>query len=326
MNWLLALCAMMNATVEQQEVTAPPSTAVIVVVGEPGEEKYEQLFVEWAQHWEETTSKADVKLVSIGPPREKSSEKEDRDLFCEMLTSFEKAPPEALWIVFIGHGTFDGKKAKFNLRGTDITATELGEQLAKIPCKTAIINCASASGPFLTQLSADNRVIVTSTQNGSEQNFARFGGYLASSVGDASADLDKDGQTSLLEAWLAASKQTQEYYETEGQLATEHALLDDNGDGKGTPYDWFRGIHLVKTSKDSSLPDGTFANQFILIPAGASSQLTDEQRKQRDQWEVELAQLRQQKASLSEEEYLSKLEKILLPLAKLYQQTKQAPK
>jgi hypothetical protein len=32
-----------------------------------------------------------------------------------------------------------------------------------------------------------------------------------------------------------------EFYEADGRLATEHALLDDNGDSLGTPADFFRG-------------------------------------------------------------------------------------
>ena len=31
---------------------------------------------------------------------------------------------EALWLVLIGHGTFDGKTARFGLRGPDVTPAE----------------------------------------------------------------------------------------------------------------------------------------------------------------------------------------------------------
>src|SRR5204863_7310884 len=55
-------------------------------------------------------------------------------------------------------------------------------------------------------------------------------------------DRDRDGQIRLLEASLMASHHTAEFYKAESRLATEHALLDDNGDGLGTPADWFRGV------------------------------------------------------------------------------------
>lgn len=312
----LALAA--GVTSEGSSATAPTNT-VIVVVGEPGETQYAEMFTEWATRWKEAAQKSNSRVITIGPPEEESKEKSDHELLTIALAEVAADPPETLWLVFIGHGTFDGKKAKFNLRGKDITATELAEHLHPIPCRTAIINSASASGSFLAPLAGTKRVVVTSTQSGFEYNFARFGGYLSQTIGATSGDLDKDGQTSLLEAWLAAAKQTQEYYDTEGQLATEHSLLDDNGDGKGTPHDWFRGIHITKTSTDGSLPDGTFANQFVLVPGNASTVLSEEARKKRDILERQLAQLRQQKARLSEEEYLRQLQELLVPLAMLYE-------
>jgi hypothetical protein len=317
MVWLAACCALLSGA-EHEPAEPVASTAVIVVVGEPGEQTYEQMFVEWAGRWREAAAKGDSRFIRIGPPAAKPSGREDRDILRETLSSLENDPPETLWIVLIGHGTFDGKKAKFNLRGPDITADELAESLTSLSCRTAIVNCASASAPFVNKLSGPNRVVVSATKSGFELNFARFGGYISQTIGDASADLDKDGQTSLLEAWLAAAKQTQEYYDTESQLATEHSLLDDNGDGKGTPADWFRGIHLVKSSKDNTLPDGTFANQFVLVPGEDSFVLPEDLRRQRDQLEFELAQLRHHKDQISEAEYLRHLEKILVPLAKIY--------
>ncbi len=318
MMWLVACFALM-AEVESQVEEPGPSTTVIVVVGEPGEKKYGEMFAEWAARWKEASAKAESRHIEIGLTEPEATEKPDREILRETFAALTKEPPETIWLVFIGHGTFDGKKAKFNLRGTDITAAELAEQLQPISSRTAIVNCASASGPFLSKLAGENRVIVTATQSGYEYNFARFGDYLSRTIGDPSGDLDKDGHTSLLEAWLAAAKQTQQYYESESQLATEHSLLDDNGDGKGTPFDWFRGIHITKTAKDGTLPDGTFANQFILVPGEDATVLSDELRERRDELERQLAQLRQQKEEMSEEDYLKRLEEILVPLARLYQ-------
>ena len=48
------------------------------------------------------------------------------------------------------------------------------------------------------------------------------------------ADLDKDDQVSLLEAFLTASVRTAEFYEETSRLATEHALIDDNGDRRSS--------------------------------------------------------------------------------------------
>lgn len=319
MIWMAACLSLMFGV----ELEPPETAVLVVVVGEPGEGQYEKMFVEWAGRWRDAAEKGGVRSIAIGHPKSKSSDRDDCDLLSETLASLDEKPPETLWVVMIGHGTFDGKKAKFNLRGPDITATELAAQLESLSCRTAIINCASASAPFVNRLSGPNRVVVSATKSGSQYNFARFGGYLSQMIGDVSADLDKDGQTSLLEAWLAAAKQTQEYYDSKSQLATEHSILDDNGDGKGTPADFFRGIHLVKNSQDDTLPDGAFANQFILIPGEDQLVLPDELRRQRDQLEQQLAQLRRQKDKYSELEYLQQLEKILVPLAEIYRKAEE---
>ena len=141
-----------------------------------------------------------------------------------------------------------------------------------------VIHCGSASGPFLNRLSGENRVIVTATRSGDEQNYARFGQYLAEAIADPRADLDKDGQVSLLEAYLSASSRVDEYYKTHSQLATEHALLDDNGDRLGTPADWFRGVRATRRAKDGAALDGTRAHQLHLVPSDRERKIPAETR------------------------------------------------
>ena len=90
--------------------------------------------------------------------------------------------------------------------GADLSDVELAEWLAPVKRPVVVINCASASGPFLNRLSGNDRVVVTATKSGHETNFARFGQYLAEAIADPHADLDKDGQVSLLEAFLTAQQ------------------------------------------------------------------------------------------------------------------------
>jgi len=224
-----------------------------------------------------------------------------------------------LWLVLIGHGTFDGKEAKFNLRGPDCSASELAGWLQPFHRPVAVVNTASASGPFINKLSAPGRVVITATRSGNENNYARFGQYLAEAITDPEADLDKDGQTSLLEAFLIASRRVGEFYQLEGRLATEHALLDDNGDGLGTPADWFRGIRAVKKAKDGAALDGVRAHQFHLIRNEAERNLPPAVRLKRDELELEIARLREAKNQMDEDGYYSSLEKLLLQMARLYE-------
>ncbi|MEY2879536.1 MAG: hypothetical protein RLZZ15_1916, partial [Verrucomicrobiota bacterium] len=206
----------------------------------------------------------------------------------------------------------------FNLRGPDLATADLVEWLKPFKRPLAVIDTSSASAPFLAKLSGANRVVVTSTRSGFEQNYARFGKYFAESVGDLAADLDKDGQVSLLEAFLSAARRTNEFYKTEGRLATEHALLDDTGDGLGTPADWFKGVRATKRARDGAALDGTRAHQFHLVRSATERELSPEARARRDAVEQQISKLRDTKAKRPEGEYYADLEKLLVELAQLY--------
>ena len=156
-----------------------------------------------------------------------------------------------LWLVLIGHGTFDGKEAKFNLRGPDLSATDLAEWLKPFRRPVVVINCASSSSPFINKLSAPGRVIVTATKSGYEQNYARFRPVPRRRhhrPERPTSTRTVRPRYSKRSSWPPAG--VTEFYETEGRLATEHALLDDNGDGLGTPADFFRGVRAVKKPAD----------------------------------------------------------------------------
>jgi hypothetical protein len=121
----------------------------------------------------------------------------------------------------------------------------------------------------------------------------------------------------LLEAFLMASRRVAEFYKSEGRLASEHALLDDNGDGLGTPADWFRGIHAVKKSANNAPLDGMRAHQWHLVRSKEDQRLSPEQRKKRDELELQIGKLREQKTSLDENEYYQQLEALLTQLAEI---------
>lgn len=296
---------------------ASPRPAVVVVVGAEGAPEFGRQFRDWAGRWEVAAGRASAEFSQIG--LDEPAEASDRELLQNKLDALAGSSAEPLWLVLIGHGTFDGKTARFNLRGPDVTPAELAKWLKPIDRPIALINCASSSAPFLNELSGPNRVAVTATKSGHEYNFARFGDYLSSAIADPKADLDKDDQVSLLEAFLLASAGVREFYEREGRLATEHALLDDNGDALGTPADWFQGTRAVKSAKNGASPDGLRAGQWHLIRSSHEQQLSPAARERRDQIEVELARLRERKPQLAESEYFELLETLLVELATLYE-------
>src|SRR5205085_8538772 len=79
-----------------------------------------------------------------------------------------------------------------------------------------------------------------------------FGGYFVQAFASEGADTDKDSKVSLLEAFEFARREVARFYETEHRLQTEHALIDDNGDGQGS-----REPNLVAG-------DGAVARRFVL--------------------------------------------------------------
>ncbi len=308
------LCAADLAVDAKAIATGKPT--VIVVVGAEGAVTYEKLFHEWADRWIGSAKQAGHEVIAIG--REVGDSKEvDRTRLQSAITAASTEKHAELWIVLIGHGTFDKREAKFNLRGPDVSAKELAEWLKPVARPTAVVNCAAASSPFLSALAGPNRVVIAATKSGAEQNFTRFGDFISRAIADPQADLDKDEQTSLWEAYLAASRRTAEFYSTDGRLLTEHALLDDSGDGQGVRSDQFRGLMPLEQSADGKPLDGQLAHQWHLLRNPTDAALPPDVLKKRDSLEFSILQLRDRKKSVPQDEYLQQLERLLVELAEL---------
>ncbi len=298
---------------------AEPEIRIVVVTGTGGTDEYEQIFAENALKWSEAATKGNAAfdLIGQGPP---PSENEPSDAETLKTTLTEVKEPE-LWLVLIGHGTFDTREVKFNLRGPDITDRELAEWTKAYPGKLSVINTASASGSFVRQLSGEGRVIVTATKNESEIFYTRFGSYMAEAVsGKPEADLDNDDQVSLLEAFVFAADEVATFYDNEGRLATEHALLDDNGDGLGSRAEWYEGTTTTQTPGKDKETDGAIAAQRVLVKNEFEKRLTPGQRTHRDTLELQVKELRKNKADMEEKDYYDQLEELLLELARLYRE------
>jgi hypothetical protein len=290
---------------------------VILLIGAAGQPQYSTNFAAQAEVWTAACGKAGACVVAIGTEPASNGLASDRERLQQFLEAEPKAGSGQLWLVLIGHGTFDGQEAKLNLRGPDLTANELSSWLKPFQRPLVIINTASASAPFLNAVSSTNRVIITATRSGYEHYFTRFGGFFAESITTLHSDLDKDGQVSLLEAFLTAARRAAEFYKVEGRISTEHALLEDNGDGKGTPAEWFQGLRPVKKPEGKSVPDGLLARQLCLVISEADQHLSVDQRKQRDDLERAILLHREKKEQLSEVEYYRELEELLLQMAKV---------
>lgn len=307
-----------DATAAAKSPSTHAGPAVVVVVGAPGSDEYDAQFRAWAEKWRVAAEAGKASFTLIGQePSETSSDREQLEKL--LAERAELAGADVLWLVLIGHGSFDGTTAKFNLRGPDVTIDELAKWLTPIKSPVALIDCSSASAPLVNAASAPGRVVITATKSGFELNFARFGRYLAEAINDPRADLDKDDQTSLLEAYLTACRGVTEFYEGEQRLASEHALLDDNGDGLGTPAAWFRGLRATQSANEGAALDGLRAHQLHLTPSDREARMPTVVRARRDELEQAIAALRQDKTKVDADEYYRRLEPMMVELARLYE-------
>ena len=112
----------------------------------------------------------------------------------------------------------------------------------------------------------------------------------------------------------------EEFYNDENRLATEHALIDDNGDGRGTSADWFQGVRVIKQAKEAERsPDGTLAHQIHLVLSTQERQLSAEAIARRNELEQQLTALGKRKDTISADTYYRDVEAIALELAQIYQ-------
>lgn len=293
---------------------------VIAVVGLEGQEEYTDVFSRSLEKWREACKKAEVEFSAIDDASKPSPKEALKNRLSEVGSG-------EVWLVLIGHGSFDGREAKFNVAGEDFTARELGEWSDSITGNMVVINTSSSSAPFLRFLSGENRTVITATKSANEIYFTRFGEYFAEAItGVSVADLDNDDQVSVLESFLYASGQVAEFYEREGRLATEHALIDDNGDGLGTRAEWFEGTTATRVAKDGAEPDGLRAMQQVLVMNEMEKSFPPELRGRRDELERSVRLLRRNRRELEESVYYAQLEKLLRELAQIYREVENQSK
>jgi hypothetical protein len=173
--------------------------------------------------------------LELAPGASARSTREAIEAAVDRIAGAAGSVEDQVFVVLFGHGTFDGRAARFNLPGPDLSAEDFDAVLDRLaPNPVVFVNTASASGPFVEALSGPGRTVVTATRSGAEQYVTLFGGYFVEALAAEAADADRNRRVSILEAFNYSRLQVAEAYEREGLLATEHALLDDNGDGEGS--------------------------------------------------------------------------------------------
>ena len=231
----------------------------------------------------------DVKRVKLLSGDEATREK-ILSHFGELEKSLKADDRLALFLV--GHGSYDGFEYKFNIPGPDLTGEDLVASLDKLAAKRQIVvSLGSSSGALQALLKSDMRTVLTATRNGEERLATRFATYFANALEDTAADTNKNNAISLQEAFDFASRNVKDYFETQGQLATEHAVV----------------------SNDTSA-------QFVLARIGKRpSQQTDPElaglMARRDKLDADIEQLQLRKSEMETEQYTNELQQLMIDLS-----------
>jgi hypothetical protein len=287
-------------------LAAHATTYYVTISGLGGETDYEQRFKMWAEDIDSSMKKAggDAQVITMVAPKRD----EIRARFATL--SQQMKPTDALVLVLIGHGTYDGVEYKFCVPGSDMTATELAGLLDRLPAqKQLVVNTTSSSGGSIEALRRPTRVVIAATKSGSEKNATVFGRYWAEALREPAADTDKNEAVSALEAFNYAERKTAEFYDTQKRLSTEHAVLEDTGKGEGER----------KPSADNG--EGKLAGTFAVVRLGANAAAARDPNKRpllerKEALEQAIDKLKYEKAAMPAEEYKKQLTQLLLELAK----------
>jgi hypothetical protein len=290
---------------------------LLIVVGLAGDPEHGKTFHKWGTTLAQASERLGVPSENLAflvdaPAEgdEKVTGRATKEEVAKALQGFgaRAGADDVVFVVLIGHGSYDGRSAKFNMPGPDMTGADFNALLTKLPTKQIVfVNTASASGPFVADLSDASRTVVTATRNGAEQYATLFGGFFIDALASDAADSDKNKRVSVLEAFQFAKAEVAKAYEREGLLATEHALLDDNGDKDGSQ-------DPAATGKD-----GRKANIVSLGTVGGDNLPSDPKLRtlylERRDLERRVESLRLLKESMEPGRYSSELEKLVTAIA-----------
>jgi hypothetical protein len=216
---------------------------------------------------------------------------------------------DTLLVVLIGHGTFDGTAAKFNLVGPDMDSREWKASLEGNPARLVFVNTTSSSFQFVPALAGKNRIVIAATDSAAQKYATMFPQYFIEALEQAAkADNDKNGRLSVWEAFTYASQAVKQAFEKQGTLVTERSVIDDNGDGVGKEA-------AAATGTDGVLAKTTFLDPLPASMSGNTALAGLEKR--RFAIEAEIEQLKAKKGEMPAGQYEEEFERLAIELAKI---------
>jgi hypothetical protein len=292
---------------------ASATLQVCILRGAGGEPRYDERF----QQWSDRLSRVLVEQCGVlgdhvrAFPPDSAAPPLTRESAAAAMTALGASlqPDDLLMIVLIGHGSLQ-LEPKFLVSGPDISAADVQGWLETVPAsRQVVINTASASAAFINILSRPNRAIVTSTRGGDQPNATEFMEHLLGVLEERRGDQNRDGQLTLTELCNAASAATTQWYENEDFVATENALLDDNGDALGS--------RLPLEGADGEARDGALASAIVLRSDAPTTGADPAKLKAYRAAIVAVEAWKASKSSVDEATYWNTLEELLLQAARL---------
>jgi hypothetical protein len=243
----------------------------VILVGLPGDEEHAQRFSAMIDVWRSWLtedlefSPQDI-LTLQDREGDAAATKENvsrrlRELFVEIESG------DTLWVLVLGHADDDGRRARLHLPGPDINDMEFAELFAGVECREQVFWLThTCSSHFLRPLSRKSRIVITATAPDEGQNETEFPEALADVVRQNANELDRDqnGDVSLAELFMAVATEVESRYAADQRVATEHAQLDDDGDGRGTEAEELSFTAPASDTPQSLRRDGSVAAQVHL--------------------------------------------------------------
>jgi len=318
------------ASAQQREYFLPQPTVqkyAIILAGAAAEEKYAVQIHRWALRLHDILTNdygygpEQIVLLTgqVDPDDARISGYCRREIFQDKLRVLREVlePGDQVFFFLLGHGTSNAEEAKFVITGPDITGREFASILESLSEQDIVlVNTTSASFPFCTALTGPGRVIVSATRSRAEKYDTIFAQYFIAALDGHAGDRDKNRRVSMWEAFGFAAKNVKKWYADQNRIPTEHAALDDNGDG------------IFSLDPDGVRDDGRLAEIAYLdlipaestgddIPAGVDVTLIRELTAKARGLERSVFLLRNRKAELPRESYQKEMELLLIELARI---------
>lgn len=271
-------------------------TYAVVVSGLGGESQYTEQFAAAGKVVFDSLQSLDVDEDLIVYLDETATRETILATIDDVAGRINPEEPSVFSLFFIGHGNADSDGWRFNVTGPDVTSEDLVASLNPIVASEQLVVLAtSASGAALDILAQPQRVVVTATKSGGENNAVKFPEFMALAMGNSEADYDRNEILTIAEVFRFAQYRTAEYYEQQKLLAPEHARLK----GESAVDISIALLGSLKNAKND--------------PAVAS--LLDERLVLEDAFKL----LKSAKTTLTSTDYYTQLEQLLLKIARLQQ-------